>query len=221
MSKQFIISEEEKRNLKSLYLKKGLIYEQSSDDNWKNYPCVVNYLGAIKSSLSDGSSAYKIGDYFYYNNGKKMDIAAKTTPYSCNDAIFNVAKNCKEAKTCIMSKSDPMTGFWPKDAPEYEYAKYKNDQGNYMEAKSNGKAQEVDPSYTLVNNGTWKWNGKEVVFSWSKQGQTIDANTSQQTKTNSSQYIDQVAKSLQVQGKTEQDKINQIYDKIKDLKKVA
>jgi len=74
--------------------------------------------------------------------------------------------NWEEVKAYIMSKSEPVTGYWPENEPEYEYAKYKNETGNYMEAKSNGLAQEADPNYKLVHTGTWKWNGKEVIFSW-------------------------------------------------------
>lgn len=73
-----------------------------------------------------------------------------------------------DAKEWVMTKTDkePQTGLWPQDAPEYEYAKYKNEQGNYMEIKSNGLAQEVDSNFKLVHNGSWKWNGSEVIFSW-------------------------------------------------------
>jgi hypothetical protein len=71
------------------------------------------------------------------------------------------------AKKWIMSQKEPENNFWPPENPEYEYAKYKNDAGNWMEIKSNGKAQEADPSGTdLKKTGTWKWNGKEVIFSW-------------------------------------------------------
>lgn len=74
--------------------------------------------------------------------------------------------NWEEVKAYIMSKSEPVTGYWPENKPEYEYAKYKNGEGNYMEAKSNGLAQEADSNFKLVHTGTWKWNGSEVIFSW-------------------------------------------------------
>jgi hypothetical protein len=71
------------------------------------------------------------------------------------------------AKKWIMSQKEPENNFWPPESPQYEYAKYKNDAGNWMEIKSNGKAQEADSSGTkLIKTGTWKWNGKEVIFSW-------------------------------------------------------
>lgn len=71
------------------------------------------------------------------------------------------------AKKWIMSQKEPENNFWPPENPQYEYAKYKNDAGNWMEIKSDGKAQEADPSGTdLKKTGTWKWNGKEVIFSW-------------------------------------------------------
>ncbi len=76
--------------------------------------------------------------------------------------------NWDVAKEWVMSKTDkePLEGVWPETDPEYYYAKYKNDQGNYMEIKSNGLAQEADSQYQLVHKGTWKWNGSEVTFSW-------------------------------------------------------
>lgn len=75
--------------------------------------------------------------------------------------------NWEDAKKWIMSQNQPLAGDFPPDKPEYHYAKYKNDQNNYMEIKSNGQAQEVDGNTNkLVHDGTWKWNGKQVVFSW-------------------------------------------------------
>jgi hypothetical protein len=71
------------------------------------------------------------------------------------------------AKNWIMTQKNPENDYWPPSEPEYEYAKYKNEAGNWMEIKSNGRAQEADPSGTdLKKTGTWKWNGKEVIFSW-------------------------------------------------------
>lgn len=77
-------------------------------------------------------------------------------------------QNWDVAKEWVMSKTDkePLEGVWPETDPEYYYAKYKNDQGNYMEIKSNGLAQEADSQYQLVHKGTWKWNGSQVTFSW-------------------------------------------------------
>jgi len=71
-----------------------------------------------------------------------------------------------EAKDFIMSKPNAVSGYWPEPNPDYEFAKYLDSNGNYMEIKSNGRAQEVDSSYKLIHSGTWKWNGSEVVFSW-------------------------------------------------------
>jgi hypothetical protein len=71
-----------------------------------------------------------------------------------------------EAKDFIMSKPDSVSGYWPDPNPEYEFAKYLDSNGNYMEIKSNGRAQEADPQFKLVHKGTWKWNGSEVIFSW-------------------------------------------------------
>jgi hypothetical protein len=76
--------------------------------------------------------------------------------------------NWDVASEWVMSKTDkePLEGIWPETDPEYYYAKYKNDLGNYMEIKSNGLAQEADSNFKLVHNGSWKWNGSEVIFSW-------------------------------------------------------
>jgi hypothetical protein len=74
--------------------------------------------------------------------------------------------NWEEVKEYIMSKPDSVKGYWPENKPEYEYAKYENVNGNFMEAKSNGLAQEADSSFKVVHNGSWKWNGSEVIFSW-------------------------------------------------------
>ena len=87
-----------------------------------------------------------------------------------SDESVNVPKvpNWEAAKAWVMAKNenDPVKGYYPEGEPEYEYAKYKNDQENYMEIKSNGLAQEADSKFKLVHNGSWKWNGSEVIFSW-------------------------------------------------------
>jgi hypothetical protein len=102
------------------------------------------------------------------NYDSKKTLTEQTVNLPPDEESIDVPKktNWEEVKAYIMSKSEPVTGFWPEDAPEYEYAKYKNETGNYMEAKSNGLAQESKPNYELVHTGSWKWNGKEVVFSW-------------------------------------------------------
>jgi hypothetical protein len=96
-------------------------------------------------------------------------------------------QNWDVAKEWVMSKTDkePLEGVWPETDPEYYYAKYKNDQDNYMEIKSNGLAQEADSQYQLVHKGTWKWNGKEVVFSWlaTKRAGNVWAKAKERLKT--------------------------------------
>lgn len=69
-----------------------VIIEQS-DSNWKTkYACVPKHYGATKTTLSDGSTAYKINGLFYYNNGR----AQPSRKYSCNDALFKYPKNQTE-----------------------------------------------------------------------------------------------------------------------------
>lgn len=74
--------------------------------------------------------------------------------------------NWEEAKAYILSKPNSVSGYFPEPNPEYEFAKYLDSNRNYMEIKSNGRAQEADPQFKLVHTGTWKWNGSEVIFSW-------------------------------------------------------
>lgn len=84
------------------------------------------------------------------------------------EAITGVVPNWEAAKAWVMAKTDkePVEGDYPEGDPDYHFAKYKNDQANYMEIKSNGLAQEADSNFKLVHNGSWKWNGSEVIFSW-------------------------------------------------------
>jgi len=84
------------------------------------------------------------------------------------EAITGVVPNWEAAKAWVMAITDrePVEGDYPEGDPDYHFAKYKNNQGNYMEVKSNGLAQEADSNFKLVHNGSWKWNGSEVMFSW-------------------------------------------------------
>ena len=99
---------------------------------------------------------------FLLTESEKNEIKSlyKSKGILLEDDVPNVPRvpSWEDAKKWIMDKTSnqPLTGFWPEETPEYEYAKYKNDQGNYMEAKSNGKAQEADSNYKLVHQGTWK-----------------------------------------------------------------
>lgn len=83
------------------------------------------------------------------------------------EAITGVVPNWEAAEKWIMTQNQPAKGDWPTNNPDYHYAKYINNEGNEMEIQSSGRAQEFKRSEDkLIHNGTWKWNGKEVVFSW-------------------------------------------------------
>jgi len=99
---------------------------------------------------------------------KDIKYLYKSKGILLQEAITGVVPNWEAAKAWVMAKTDkePVEGDYPEGDPDYHFAKYKNDQANYMEIKSNGLAQEADSNFKLVHNGTWKWNGSEVIFSW-------------------------------------------------------
>lgn len=103
------------------------------------------------------------------------------------EEIKGVVPNWEAAKSWIMTQKNASEGDWPTDNPEYHYAKYINDQGYEMEIKSNGLAQEANRAENkLVHNGTWKWDGKQVIFSWlgTKRAGDVWAKAKERLKTN-------------------------------------
>jgi hypothetical protein len=105
-----------------------------------------------------------------YDCKKTLTEQGFNPPPPSDEESIDVPKvpNWDAAKDWIMTQKEPENKLYtPEGLPQYEYAKYKNNDGNWMEIKSDGKAQEADPSGTrLKKTGTWKWNGTEVIFSW-------------------------------------------------------
>jgi hypothetical protein len=48
---------------------------KGSNDAWKKYPCVTTT--GKKYSLPDGSFVYQLGGYYFYGNGRKMNLKTK------------------------------------------------------------------------------------------------------------------------------------------------
>jgi hypothetical protein len=135
MSKRFIISESEKKQITSLYFNKGMISEL-------NVPGTGGGVNIPPGSGGGGNT---------------------NTPPATADVPK--VRNWEVAKNYIMSKPDSETGIWEPNNPMYEFAKYKNSDGYWMEIKSDGGAFEHKDN-DIRHDGSWKWDGSEVIFSW-------------------------------------------------------
>jgi hypothetical protein len=99
--KQTIYEEIQRMALLSRYDNSKTLSEQT-DADWVKYPCVVNYPGAEKGTLSDGSTSYKINGEVYYSNGEKMtQNEGIKVPYSCNDNFFTKGKDTKKSADTV------------------------------------------------------------------------------------------------------------------------
>ena len=73
--------------------------------DWSKYPCVVKHPKAKKGKTPKGSEFYQIGNYNYYNNGRKWNIVMKIVQnYTCNDPEF---------KTNVSTLGDKVTQKTP------------------------------------------------------------------------------------------------------------
>ena len=91
------------------------------DVNWNGiYACVTKAKGAVKSRpLEDGSTAYILNGYVYYNNGFKIKQPVKNNKgvkYTCNDPEFksgvsteDKAKKTQQYKQQVVTKTSDTT----------------------------------------------------------------------------------------------------------------
>ena len=57
--------------------------------DWSKYLCVTKHPNAKKGKTPKGSEFYQIGNYNYYNNGRKWNIVMRIAQnYTCNDPEF-------------------------------------------------------------------------------------------------------------------------------------
>lgn len=98
MKRTLNITQEERNRISNLHesaIKKEILFEQpliGDIGQWNKFPCVMNHKGAVKVKLSNGTFAFKIGDDYYYNNGRKKMADGTMVNYSCNDEIFQKPK---------------------------------------------------------------------------------------------------------------------------------
>ena len=94
MKNLFNITKEERSRISNLHesaIRHEFLMEQPyviDKSSWDKFPCVMNYKGAKKTQLKDGSTAFFIGKEVYYNNGRKKLENGTMSNYSCNDEIF-------------------------------------------------------------------------------------------------------------------------------------
>ena len=94
MKNLFNITKEERSRISNLHesaIKKELMMEQPyvvDKSNWDEFSCVMNHPKAKKAQMSDGTTAFYIGNETFYNNGRKRLSDGTMTNYSCSDEIF-------------------------------------------------------------------------------------------------------------------------------------
>jgi hypothetical protein len=63
--------------------------KQENGNDWSKYLCVTKHPNAKKGKTPKGSEFYQIGNYNYYNNGRKWNIVMRIAQnYTCNDPEF-------------------------------------------------------------------------------------------------------------------------------------
>lgn len=70
---------------------------KNTPTDWSKYPCVVKHPKAKKGKTVKGIEFYQIGNYYYYNNGRKWNIVMNIAQnYTCNDPEFKVKNTVKQ-----------------------------------------------------------------------------------------------------------------------------
>jgi peptidoglycan hydrolase-like protein with peptidoglycan-binding domain len=107
MKNLFLITEEEKRRILGLHEsanKRQYLNEQITipkynktevlKGSWASYPCVVNHPNAKPVYVQRGEFNwdFKIGDFTYLSNGKKIGKDNVQTTYTCKDAEFKISR---------------------------------------------------------------------------------------------------------------------------------
>lgn len=255
MSKRFIISEEEKKYLMSLYSNKGIIKEQGTTANlpwidskgkyqevnsnqtqgdkgtWtyekalKKYPCLDN-LAKDKQILNNGSYDYiKINwnnktHYAFLGDGHLFDLMGNrfTEKYLGKD-IPCIATPTTDANTWDYKKAVqkyPCLNNLAKDQTisnngSYDYIKINWNNKEYNLFLGDGHLFDL-----ADNKFTEKYLGKDVPCKGESINNKLDSQASK-ANPSSNRYIDQLAKQLQLPGKSEQEKINQIMAELNKI----
>jgi hypothetical protein len=66
------------------------------------YSCVPSHPDAKMFKLKDGTTTYKIGEYYYYNTGKKF-FNKTLTPYNCSTEFKSRAASNPEGRANVVS----------------------------------------------------------------------------------------------------------------------
>jgi hypothetical protein len=172
MSKKFIISEEERKHLKSLYENKGILNELET-----NTASGVDSASARQNLQPQGDK----GTYTWESALKKFPCL---NTYATDKKIYNNGS--------------------------YDYVKIKYENNPYNAFLNDGHLYDMK-----TKEFTQKYLGKEVPCN--KSSSDVSGVKSSSNVSYNNKYIDELSQKLQLQGKTEQEKINQIMAELNKL----